>query len=304
MSIRTWESEEYHTFWKLSHFSYLDRVERRLLSRLVEHGDWHVDIGGGYGRLLDVYKDHYERCIITDYSMSMLQDANRHLVDNGIKNVYLIAADAHQLPFITNAFDSAMMVRLIHHIVNPRPVLNEVHRILRPHGSFIFEFQNKLNLNFRIKARLGLMNRKDLRSLEPFQAGPMYWNFHPKVMEQILEENFEQESILGGGVFWHRRVLTLLPKLEALDSWLAPLLGRHTLTHQLFLKLRAIKNQESPESRTNVGPREILAVLRCPVCEASALENAQDHLKCSNCGRIYGIQNGIYDFRSSRDLQI
>jgi len=297
MAIRIWKSEEYHSFWQQSHLSYLDRVERRLLRSLIEEGEWFIDIGGGYGRLMDIYKNRYSNCVITDYSMSMLQDSNRYLIRNGINNVCLVAADVHYLPFINGVFDSAMMVRLIHHIENPAPVLHEVHRILKPSGSLIFEFQNKRNMNFRIKARLGLMNRKRIESLDPFEAGPLYWNFHPKAMERLLSDNFRQESILGGGLFWNRKLLTsLLPKLDVLESWFAPFLGRNTLTHQLFLKLQANKDGKDSASGSKLRPA-LTTILKCLRCGQGTLERRENHLTCTCCDHIYNIQENIYDFR-------
>lgn len=41
------------------------------------------------------------------------------------------------LPFADKAFDSALMDNVLEHIVNPSPILNEVHRVLAPGGSFV-----------------------------------------------------------------------------------------------------------------------------------------------------------------------
>jgi hypothetical protein len=125
MSVRTWESEEYHSFWRRSNRAYLDRMERRLLDRLLAPGRWFIDLGGGYGRLMDLYRDRCPNVVISDYSISMLEDANRRLVREGIRNVRLVAADVNRMPFRPGVFDSAMMIRLIHHLQDPEPALRE-----------------------------------------------------------------------------------------------------------------------------------------------------------------------------------
>jgi ubiquinone/menaquinone biosynthesis C-methylase UbiE len=299
MAIRTWESEEYHSFWRDSDFAYLDRMERRLLRGLIDSGDWFIDIGGGYGRLMGLYKDKFAKAVITDYSLSMLEDAHRFIVRHGIRNVFLVAADVHHLPFIDGIFDTAMMIRLIHHVENPAPVIQEVHRILKPRSSFIFEFQNKRNFNFLFKTWLGLMSRRELDSRKPYQAGSLYWNFHPRTMKNLLAEGFTLDQTLGGGLFWHRKMLTsIFPKLEFLDSALSRFLGRYALTHQLFLKLRKKGESHRPYSRIETSKDSLCEILKCPVCSGAVLESRNSRLICAACQKTFPIRNDIFDFRS------
>jgi SAM-dependent methyltransferase len=298
MPIRTWESEEYHPFWDSRPFAYLDRVERMLLRRLVGSGTWFVDLGGGYGRLLDVYGSSYTNVVLCDYSISMLEDADRHLGQHGIRNVHLVAADVHHLPFVDSGFDGAMMVRVIHHIEDPSPVIGEVHRILRTNASFILEYQNTRNLNSFIKARLGLIPRRRLEGLEPFLAGNLYWTFHPRFMQDVLAGKFAFERVLGGGLFWNRRMLTtLMPHADAVDAVLAPFLGRHRLTHQLFLRLRAEKAADTNRTSSPGRGDAITGMLRCIACQRSDLRRDADRLTCGHCRSSYPIRGRIYDFR-------
>jgi SAM-dependent methyltransferase len=298
MAIRTWKSDEYRPYWEDRNHAYLDRMERRLIRNLVGSGKWFMDLGGGYGRLMDVYKHAYARIVICDYSMSMLEDANRHLTTSGIQNVSLVAADVGRLPFIDDVFEGAMMVRVIHHIENPRPVIREVHRILKPRAAFILEYQNTRNINFLIKARLGLMNREALESQAPFLAGPMYWKFHPLYMEGILSECFVLERMLGGGLFWNREFFTkVIPRLEVIDSLLAPFLGKHTLTHQLFLRLHSKKEDLTRVPEHMPRDESIVEMLRCPCCHEPDLQRGASELQCTNCRRSYGVHDNIYDFR-------
>jgi SAM-dependent methyltransferase len=298
MAIRTWESEEYHSFWDQSDFAYLDRMERRILGKFIGSGTWFIDIGGGYGRLMDLYKDRFRSTVISDYSLSMLEDAERRLLREGIRNVSLVATDAHALPFVDGAFDSAMMVRLVHHIVNPAPVIQEARRIIKPGGAFLLEYQNKRNIGFRIKAGLGLMKRRDLATLDPLEAGPMYWIFHPQAMERLVSEGFALDETLGGGIFWRRKALTaLIPRLELIDSALARFLGRNTLTHQLFMRLLVRKDGRG--QRLLAPPRRdsLLDILKCPKCGRAELRESGAGASCAQCNYEYPKIGQIYDFR-------
>jgi SAM-dependent methyltransferase len=298
MSVRTWESEEYHSFWRRSNRAYLDRMERRLLDRLLAPGRWFIDLGGGYGRLMDLYRDRCPNVVISDYSISMLEDANRRLVREGIRNVRLVAADVNRMPFRPGVFDSAMMIRLIHHLQDPEPALREVRRILAPKASFVFEYQNKHNLNFLIKAGLGLMKRRDLSSPAPLEVGRLYWNFHPRAMEGIVTAGFTVARRFGGGLFWNRKLLTsLVPRLEVVDSALAPLMGRWALTHQIFLKLEPKADAPAPEESVSPHDSTFDEILQCPACGNPRLDGGADRRTCARCRRSYPFRDNISDFR-------
>ena len=298
MAMRTWESEEYHSFWRRANRAYLDRMERKLLKRLLAPRGWFIDLGGGYGRLMDLYRDRSANAVISDFSVSMLEDANRTLLRRGIHNVHLVAADVNRMPFKPGVFDSAMMIRLIHHLRDPEPALREVRRILAPGASFVFEYQNKRNLNFLIKAGLGLMRRRDLTSPDPLEVGRLYWNFHPRTMERILAEGYIVDRRFGGGLFWNRKLLTtLIPGLEAVDSTLSSLLGRLAVTHQVFLRLEPKPVGPEPEGSRRPRGTTLADILQCPACGSPRLQRGNEGLACTGCGRGYGVRDNIYDFR-------
>jgi DNA-directed RNA polymerase subunit RPC12/RpoP len=40
-----------------------------------------------------------------------------------------------------------------------------------------------------------------------------------------------------------------------------------------------------------------LSYFKCPECGHSPLLEKQNYLECSNCGKKWGVKDGIYDFR-------
>jgi ubiquinone/menaquinone biosynthesis C-methylase UbiE len=278
--------------------TYLDRIEKRLIHNFMTNGDWFIDLGGGNGRLLDLYKNAYRNIVILDYSMSMLRDANQRLLRSRVQNVSLIAADVYHLPFVRNVFDAAMMVRLAHHVEDPASIIYETHRVLKPRAAFLFEYQNKRNVNFLFKGWLRIMKFQEINSLAPLQVGRLHWNFHPRSIERILKDGFEASRTLGGGLFWNRSLLTRsIPHLEAIDLALAPFLGRYSLTHQLFLTLQAKKSETDGLSRVRHRNSSLLEILQCPHCHCRSLAKRNQALICPQCIRSYEINDNVYDFR-------
>ena len=74
--ICDYEGSDYRTsFWENQGREYEDLAERIAIHRLLPpRGRCLLEIGTGFGRLVDMYQG-YERIILLDYSMSLLQEA-------------------------------------------------------------------------------------------------------------------------------------------------------------------------------------------------------------------------------------
>ncbi len=296
MKVREWQSDDYHGFWDSASRRYLDRVERIVLNRFVKRGQLVIDVGGGYGRLMDVYRERFTRAVVVDHSLSMLQDAAKRLRSEGIPNVMLVAANVYDLPFVDGVADQVFMIRILHHLAEPPRAIASVNRILRPGGSFALEYQNVRNINNRIKKRLGRPTC-DLDTLVPVpQDEEMYWNFHPDYIRSCLEPDFEIQRVLGGGLLWERNVLVrLLVYPELVDRLFGGLFGRHAITHQIFLDL--LSTQPAPAERQPVAVDDPLRILRCTHCPDSSLADGSSCVVCQSCGTVYPIHGRVYDFR-------
>ena len=271
------------------------RRDNGTATNLMKPGNWFVDIGGGYGRLMNLYKDIYSNIVILDHSISMLEDVNNFLLQNRIENIKLVVANVYSLPFVNDVFDSGIMIRVIHHLEYPELVLQEINRVLVNNGSFVLEYQNKNHIGGRIKSIFNNRMRKEFSLLKPYKIRDLYWNYHPEFIRDKCKDLFEIKDELGGGIFWNRKLLTtIIPHAEYIDSFLSHFFGKHHITHQIFLKLMTLKNVQEV---TNTGLRNIEDMFRCVVCESMALEKQNNKLVCTMCKREYAIRDNIYDFR-------
>ncbi len=276
-------------FWEQSGREYEDRVERVALRHLLPEGGARcLEIGAGAGRLTGEL-DRFERVTLLDYSRTQLQQAQERLGRDA--HFIYVAADVYRLPFVAGLFDAAVMVRVMHHLVDPRAALAGIHATLRASGALVLEFANKRNTKAIIRYWLGRQSWNPF-SLEPVEFTRLNFNFHPRSMHTCLREaGFtigEQRSLS------HFRLPVLkniVPTawLAAADAVLQPSGDRWQLTPSVMLRADA--------SRSGPVAAAPQAFFRCPFCASTELTESESEITCPNCGRVCIIRDGIYDFK-------
>ncbi|HET9948206.1 MAG TPA: metalloregulator ArsR/SmtB family transcription factor [Longimicrobiales bacterium] len=95
--------------------------------------DWIVaDLGTGTGALLERLAPFARRVIGVDRSEEMLAAARHRLAP--VPNAELRQGELERLPVEDEELDVAILALVLHYVVDPRAVLREVHRALRPGG--------------------------------------------------------------------------------------------------------------------------------------------------------------------------
>jgi len=278
-----YEGSDYESFWPGR--EYEDAAERLALRRLLPpEGEALVELGAGFGRLADLYQG-YRRVILLDFARSQLLQAHKRLGEG--KFIY-VAADIYRLPLASSAFDTAVTVRVLHHIADIPAALAEVHRILKPKGTYILEYANKRNLKEIFRWLLGRSQKRPF-SREPFEYQDMHFNFHPAyISTSLLEAGFTLEGDLAVSSLR----LDLLKRLfgpralARLDGLLQKPAAGLKLSPSIFVAARAIKKEDETQK----------ALFRCLHCHAP-LQEKETTLFCSGCSQEWRPQEGVYDFR-------
>lgn len=278
-----YEGSDYESFWRGR--EYEDAAERMALRRLLPGGgETLVELGAGFGRLADLYQG-YKRVILLDFARSQLLQAHERFGEG--RFVYM-AADIYRLPLASSVVDTAVTVRVLHHIVDIPAALAEIHRILKPKGTYILEYANKRNLKEIFRHLLG-HSQKGPFSQEPFEYLDMHFNFHPAYISVSLREaGFAPEEELAVSHFRLPLLKRLFP--PGVLAYLNGLLQKPTaglkLSPSIFVAARAMKKEgEAPE-----------ALFRCPYCY-TPLQEKETTLFCPGCGVEWSPQEGVYDFR-------
>lgn len=100
-----------------------------------------LDVGGGMGRMsIPLSERHF--VTLTDISPQMLELARPHASDR----LRLQVADARALPYPDAHFDYVLCIDLLPHIPDPRQLLAELRRVLKPTGRLLVDSTNAVPL--------------------------------------------------------------------------------------------------------------------------------------------------------------
>jgi ubiquinone/menaquinone biosynthesis C-methylase UbiE len=298
-----YEGSDYQaTFWDRGERAYEDQVEALALKRLLPaSGKLLLEVGAGAGRNTPRYTG-FERIVLLDYSRTQLEQAQKRL---GAGAGYLfVAADAYRLPFAPGLFDTATMIRTLHHMAEPWRVLEGIRQALAPGGVFILEFANKQNLKAIVRY---LLHRQDWNPFSPeaVEFTELNFDFHPAAVRGWLRESgFQVERQLTVSHFRLDFLKRLAPLrlLVAMDS-LAQLTGNWwQLSPSVFVRAQAV-GQALAGSALAADGRQVesaadpITYFCCPACGQTPLEETLPGLSCPRCGREWPVREGIYDFR-------
>lgn len=234
--ICSYEGVPYRKFW--GGRQYEDLAERIALKRLLPGKSLRLlDIGAGFGRLADLYSGA-ERVILLDCSFSQLKEAKERYGHD--PRFSFLVADLYNLPFPDRTFDTAVMVRVIHHVADVHAALSEIRRVIRDGGTFVLEYANKRHLKAII---LYLLRRRPSPfSPEPLEFTYMHFDFHPAWMEEALKRTgFTPLETLSLSFFRIQALKKIVPPrlLALLDGLLQKPMAPLKLTPSMMVKSRA-----------------------------------------------------------------
>jgi ubiquinone/menaquinone biosynthesis C-methylase UbiE len=95
-----------------------------------------LEIGVGTGLSLPHYPP-VEELVATDPSEPMLRRARRRATEAGLE-ITFVEAPAEQLPFEDDSFDTVVSMLVLCTVEDPQRALQEIRRVLRPDGQFLF----------------------------------------------------------------------------------------------------------------------------------------------------------------------
>ncbi len=292
--ICDYEGSSYRTdFWEGQGREYEHLAERIALRKLLPPaGARLVEIGAGFGRLVDLY-DGYQQVVLLDYSKSMLRQAQDHLGRSG-KYVY-VAADLYAMPFVDSLFDTTVTVRVLHHVQNIPAAFQEIQRVLMGGGVYVLEYANKRHLKAVLRYLLGRQSWSPFAP-EPYEFVELNYDFHPAWMNaRLTEAGFAIGRELAVSSFRLPLLKRLVsPRyLATLDGLLQGSTAPLKLAPSVFVRARAEKEDVQAEDR---------GFFRCPSCHGADLIEAEEVLTCRGCGRGWAIDDGIYDFKEPAAL--
>jgi SAM-dependent methyltransferase len=108
----------------------------KLVPKLYSKG-LYLDLGGGKGKLQEIYPNLRLKVVIGDFSVPMLK-AN-HVK---FKGAFAVQMDAFNIPFAENTFDAVFSLLGDHYAL--KRAFYEAHRVLKPNGFFLLTLPAKI----------------------------------------------------------------------------------------------------------------------------------------------------------------
>jgi ubiquinone/menaquinone biosynthesis C-methylase UbiE/predicted DNA-binding transcriptional regulator len=160
-------------------------VEAAMLELIGERRfDYHVDVGTGTGRMLELFNEQAVDGMGVDLSREMLHMARAKLSEAGLNTRFVRQADATDLPLEDGQADLITLAQVLHYLEDPKASLVECARVLAPGGTLlIVDFAEHGREDLRLEhhhQHLGFasaeitgwlqdagMNLTGLKSLEP-----------------------------------------------------------------------------------------------------------------------------------------
>ncbi len=216
-------------------------IKRLLKGRHFEHA---VDVGGGYGRLSKYLTKIADKVTLAEPSQQQLKIAEIYLKDTPRVERKLLQAADLKLP--SASVDLVLVVRVLHHLPDPKPELAEIARVLKPGGTFILEFAN--DAHFLNRVRYGIRGKAipkkpvDIRSKANKRVDEVaFVNHHPKTIVKLLQDaGFEVDAVLSGSNLRSPTLKRIFGKniLLGLEKVLQPMLAPLYFGPSVWLRLK------------------------------------------------------------------
>jgi SAM-dependent methyltransferase len=117
----------------------------RVVASRLKPTDVVLDLGCGPGGFLSAIAPHCGSIVGVDIVPAFVDRCRDMIASAGLANARAVLSHDGIVPFEPATFDVVMMVDAIHHCADPRAVMAEVQRVLKPNGLFLVFEPNKGN---------------------------------------------------------------------------------------------------------------------------------------------------------------
>ena len=286
--VMDYEGSDYQErFWEQGGRDYEDLAERIALHKLLPPaGRRIVEFGAAFGRLADLYGG-YDQIILLDYSRSLLRQAQARF---GLGGRYIyVAANLYKLPLVDAVADTAVMVRVMHHLADVPAALAQIRRTIAPGGCFVAEYASKRHLKSIARYTLRRQAWSPFDDA-PYEFVPLNYDFHPSWMTQELKRaGFAIDKELAVSTFRLAGLKQLVPAslLASADGAVQGIGARWKLSPSVFVRCTAPGHPPSALPST---------LFQCPEC-AGALAEGDGSLDCQACCRRWPVRDHLFDFK-------
>ncbi|MDT5041185.1 MAG: hypothetical protein QOE51_2170 [Actinoplanes sp.] len=297
---------DYRQYWDGR--DYERRAESHALARLVPrlgHAEWLVDLGGGFGRNAEHYRNQVDNYVIVDFSQTNLANAAELLADDvAAGRAFLVRADLSRLPFIDAAFDAGMIVRVMHHLPDLDGTLPEMGRVIAERWLLDVPIKHHMLALLRGAAQGDLTGQYSAAPRAMGTTADPFWNFRLAEVRRMLQDcGWQSDKVASVNNLrrWDQRLprplaQALTPAAHVVEV-AAQRAGRGWWGPSQF-----VLAQRDPSSPVIRQPRPITSQapavasrMVCPAC-GNTLQWTSHEASCTACDQRYTQTDGVWNF--------
>ena len=277
----------------------------------------YLELGGGVGQGAMLLENKFNvHGFTSDISLETLKLGDKYLNYLDYKKMPIrICADIYNLPFRSEGIPFIFTFQMLHHLPDPKPILEEVKRVLAPNGYFYFNEEpiaQIFNLNLWRRDR-------HLRWFEKILKVFVVLHFISRIGKSetehdILEETFSLpvwEKALN--IFKRAHVTikafpygpTVRRNKMKRSGWIRPPFIKRVFLNILGGGIEALCQKEHDRKWRRPHYTTVFDLLACPNCRHKpklTLQNNQT-LLCQSCLSVYKKTNGIFMLFSKDQLK-
>jgi len=186
--------------YELADFSEVNQTFAERVVTMVPHsGGVLIDLGCGPGDIL-IRIHRLTPTFVSlglDGSDTMLNLADERIKQEGLENsIHLIQGDAKKLGFPNDCFDVVISNSLVHHLPDPLPFWEEVHRVCKPGGTILVQDLSRPDTPEEAKKIVERASGSEPQLLKDLFFHSLVASFTPgEIEEQVATEGLKAVSV-------------------------------------------------------------------------------------------------------------
>ncbi len=186
-----------------------------------------LDVGCGNGYVLYQYARHGAEVIGVDLTRTAVELSRKRFVLGGLSGEFL-EVDGNKLPFPDAHFDIVCSMGVLHHVSNPRPMVDEIFRVLKPGGRLIVMLYYRYSWKNLVLIRLRRMfdpqfrgkSQQEALNMNDGDACPLALVYSRKEAAELFSR-FSDITFRCTQLSW-RQLLMLPPLVRLAERYLPP----------------------------------------------------------------------------------